>query len=151
MKTTTSLCSVPIFTAFIIFCPLFHATSIQADILNLSEITMPTGVENIHVHRISSDAHSSDFVIFIKKLVPLHKHLKHTETIYVLEGRGVFQQGNEHFEIGPGDYLRIPEGAPHAVKVTSPKPLKVLSVQAPEFLGKDRIFIETSEPSPTLE
>ena len=139
----TSLFSVPVLAALVIFCPLFHVSPVQADILNLSEITIPAGVENIHVHKISSDAHSSDFVIFIKKMVPLHKHLNHTETIYVLEGRGIFQQGDEYFEIGPGDYLRIPEDTPHAVKVTSSETLKVLSVQAPEFLGKDRIFIET--------
>jgi mannose-6-phosphate isomerase-like protein (cupin superfamily) len=143
MKITTSLFSVPAFAALTLFCQLFHVSTVQADILNLSEITIPSGVENIHVHKISSDAHSSDFVIFIKKMVPLHKHLKHTETIYVLEGRGIFQQGDEHTEIGPGDYLRIPEGTPHAVKVLSSEPLKVLSVQAPEFLGKDRVFIET--------
>ena len=140
---STSLFSVPVLAVLIIFCQLFHISPVQADILNLSEITMPSGVENIHVHKISSDVHSSDFVIFIKQMVPLHKHLNHTETIYVLEGRGIFQQGDEHFEIGPGDYLRIPEGTPHAVKVTSSETLKVLSVQAPEFLGKDRIFIET--------
>lgn len=116
---------------------------IHAEILTLSNITIPDNVENIHVQKISSDKNSTDFVIFIKQHVPLHKHRKHTETIYVLEGRGLFQQGKEHFEIGPGDYLRIPEDTPHAVRILSSTPMKVLSVQAPEFLGKDRVFIKT--------
>jgi mannose-6-phosphate isomerase-like protein (cupin superfamily) len=115
----------------------------QAEILALSKIAMPDNIENIHVQKISSDKNSTDFVIFVKQQVPLHKHLKHTETIYVLEGRGLFQQGDEHIEIGPGDYLRIPENTAHAVRVLSSTPLKVLSVQAPEFLGNDRVFINT--------
>ena len=119
-------------------------TIAQAEILKLSEITLPEGTENIYVKKIASDENSSDFVIFIKEQVPLHKHLTHTETIFVLEGRGMFQQGEEKVEIGPGDYLRIPENTPHAVTVLSDEPLKVLSVQAPEFLGKDRVFIETT-------
>lgn len=122
---------------------LFLMIPAHAEILTLSKITVPDNVENIHVQKISSDKNSTDFVIFIKQHVPLHKHLKHTETIYVLEGRGLFQQGEEHFEIGPGDYLRIPEDTPHAVRVLSSTPLKVLSVQAPEFLGKDRVFMKT--------
>jgi mannose-6-phosphate isomerase-like protein (cupin superfamily) len=77
----------------------------------------------------------------VKTQVPLHKHRDHTETIYVLAGKGMFQQGDNQYEIGPGDYLRIPKNTPHAVTVLSEEPLKVLSVQAPEFLGKDRILI----------
>lgn len=123
---------------------ILFTSAAQAEILNLSEITLPEDTENIYVKKIASDANSSDFVIFIKKQVPLHKHLTHTETIFVLEGRGMFQQGEEKIEIGPGDYLRIPENTPHAVTVLSTEPLKVLSVQAPEFLGKDRVFINTT-------
>lgn len=122
---------------------LCFITSTQAEHLNLSTVVMPDNTENIYVEKIASDANSTDFVIFIKKQVPLHKHLTHTETIYVLAGKGLFQQGDTKHEIGPGDYLRIPKNTPHAVTVISDEPLKVLSVQAPEFYGKDRVFIKT--------
>ena len=46
----------------------------------------------------------------------------------------------KEFEISQGDYFRIPENTYHALKVTSKEPIKVLSVQSPEFLGKDRVF-----------
>lgn len=128
---------------FILVATLTFVATIHAERLALSEITMPTDTDNVYVHKIASDAYSSDFVIFIKKQVPLHKHLEHTETIYILEGRGMFQQGDSKMEVGPGDYLRIPENTPHAVTVLSEEPMKVLSVQAPEFFGKDRVFIKT--------
>jgi mannose-6-phosphate isomerase-like protein (cupin superfamily) len=47
---------------------------------------------------------------------------------------------DERFMIGPGDYITIKKKSWHAVKVTSEEPLKVLSVQAPEFLGNDRKY-----------
>ncbi|MEH6467049.1 MAG: cupin domain-containing protein, partial [Porticoccus sp.] len=124
----------------LLFC-LSHA---NADKLVLSDITPPADLENIHVVKISSDAHSTDFIVFVKQQVSLHKHLVHTETLYVLEGSGAFQLGEESFDIGPGDYINVPEGTPHAVTVTSSIPLKVLSVQAPEFLGKDRVKVNAT-------
>ena len=111
----------------------------------LDSISIPKDVDNIYAHKLSSGKNSTDFLIVIKKSVPLHMHANHTETIYVLDGEGEFQKNNEQYMIKQGDYLRIEKGAPHAVKVTSIKPLKVLSVQAPEFFGKDRIFLPEKE------
>ena len=79
--------------------------------------------------------------IFVKNKVPLHKHVEHSETIYVLEGKGLFQLGDQNMEIVAGDYIRVPKGTAHAVKVLSSIPLKIISVQAPEFFGKDRVKV----------
>ena len=120
---------------------LFCLTQVNAGKLVLAEITPPADLENIHVVKLSSDSHSTDFIVFVKQQVPLHKHVAHTETLYVLEGSGTFQLGDTSFDLGPGDYINVPEGTPHAVTVTSSIPLKVLSIQAPEFLGQDRVNV----------
>ncbi|MFT7300492.1 MAG: mannose-6-phosphate isomerase-like protein (cupin superfamily) [Porticoccus sp.] len=112
--------------------------------LVLSDSTQPSDLDNIHVVKLSSDSHATDFIIFVKQQVPLHKHLVHTETLYVLEGSGAFQLDDASFDIGPGDYINVPEGTPHAVTVTSSIPLKVLSIKAPEFLGKDRVAVKAT-------
>lgn len=114
---------------------------IYAEKRALSEINVPDDIENIHIVKIASDAYSTDFVVFVKKQVPLHKHVEHSETIYVLEGKGLLQLGDESFEIVSGDYIRVPKGTPHGVKVLSTIPLKIISVQAPEFFGKDRVTV----------
>lgn len=44
--------------------------------------------------------------------------------------------------VGKGNFFSIPEGVKHGLKVTSRKPIKVISIQSPEFKGVDRIFIE---------
>ena len=72
----------------------------------------------------------------------LHKHQAHSETIYVIEGTGEMRLGEKKCYLKKGDVLFIPENTPHSVKVTSDIPLKVLSVQAPEFDGTDRILLD---------
>lgn len=97
--------------------------------------------DNIHVEKLFSDAKASVFVIWIKEKVRKHKHASHSETVYVLKGKGKMEVGGKSYRVRKGDVIFIPEGTPHAVQVTS-KMLQVVSVQAPEFKGKDRIFLE---------
>lgn len=98
--------------------------------------------ENVHVIKLSEDSLMSTFLIWVKNHVPLHKHEFHTENVFVLNGSGTMKIGEEEKEIKVGDMVFIPKNTKHSVTVTSESPLKVISVQSPIFLGKDRIFIE---------
>lgn len=108
---------------------------------NINKLKPPKEFENIHVEKLYSDARSSSFVIWVKDKVRLHKHAAHTEQVVVLAGKGLMRTGEEVRQIKKGDIIYIPQGTPHSVKVTGGV-LKVLSVQSPEFKGKDRIFLE---------
>ena len=98
--------------------------------------------DNVTNKKIYSDSLTTSFVIWVKKDVPLHKHAFHTEQILVLEGTAQMRIGEVWFDIKPGDWLTVPKNTPHAVKVTSAVPLKVLSIQSPEFKGDDRILLK---------
>jgi mannose-6-phosphate isomerase-like protein (cupin superfamily) len=111
---------------------------------NLEKVAPEHEYENVLVKDLYSDAKASYFVIWIKKEVKSHKHLKHTESIIVLDGEGEMTVGNKKFDIQHGDHFIIPENTFHSVKVTSTNPLKIISVQAPEYFGKDRIFEDKS-------
>ena len=102
----------------------------------------PSEFENIFVEKLAEDNLSSTFLIWIKNRVPLHKHLEHSESVYVLEGTGLLQLADSAFEVKAGSYIFIPKNTPHSVKVTSEAPLKVLSVQSPRFDGSDKINLE---------
>lgn len=97
---------------------------------------------NIHVQKLYSDSLATAFVIWIKKNVKAHKHLFHTENIYVLEGAGMMTVADKQYTVKPGDFFFIPKNTIHKVEVSSVTPLKVLSIQSPEFLGDDRVFVE---------
>lgn len=107
---------------------------------NLKELSPSEDFENILVKKIGGDELSTQFIIWVKDTVRTHRHEDHSESLYIIEGSGIFYMNDQRFKIGVGDFITINKKSWHAVKVTSKKPLKVLSVQSPEFLGEDRTF-----------
>lgn len=109
---------------------------------SVTELQPKEPFENVYSEKIAEDSLSSSFLIWIKKEVKLHKHLEHSEHVYVLEGEGNMQLGNETFKIKAGYLIFIPQNTPHKVVTTSNTPLKVISIQSPKFDGTDRILME---------
>ena len=97
--------------------------------------------ENIKVETLHHDSLASTYIIWIRKNVPMHFHKTHTEVVYVVEGSGTMMLNETEKEIKEGDYIFIPMGTKHSVEVKSNVPMKVISVQSPEFDGSDRHFV----------
>lgn len=121
-----------------IFSFSLHAQDFQS----LDTIKAPVNYDNIYSRSIASDSLSSSFVIFIKKEVKKHKHITHSEHVYILDGEGEMLLNTKTFKVKKGDIIFIPENTVHSLKVLSHNPVKVLSIQSPFFDGKDRIFVE---------
>ena len=102
----------------------------------------PIAKEPVIVQKINEDSLSSTFVIWIQKEVAAHYHAQHHEQIYVLEGEADFTLGTKMIKLKAGDFVAIPKNTVHAVHVTSPGPLKVISIQTPRFDGSDRIWVK---------
>lgn len=123
------------FTGLSWLCPAQN----HQDILNLKPDSAVSGIKML---KIAGDKNSTSFVIWIKESVKAHRHKEHTENIYILEGEGEMKINGQILKIKPGDFVNIPENVVHSVKVSSPFPMKVLSVQSPEFNGEDRIWVD---------
>ncbi len=131
-----------IICAAIIFLTATSLHSQQQKLVLQTDSIIPAGpFDNVTNQLIYSDSSVSTFLIWIKTAVPLHKHAWHTEQVIVLEGSGEMRLGEKSFPVQKGDVIFIPENTPHGVIVTSEIPLKVISIQAPEFKGDDRILI----------
>ena len=126
---------------FITLC-LIAFIGLSQELVPLKKVKPHKEYENILVKPYSSDANSSSFIIWVKKSVRLHKHAHHTENLYVISGKGELTLGDEILIIKKGDYINIPKDTPHALKVLSSKPIKVLSIQSPKFIGADRIYLD---------
>ncbi len=126
-------------TIFLTVC--FCSVNSQT-VINLDTLTLPAKTENIFNRSLFSDSLASSFCIIIKNEVKPHKHQYHSEHVYVIDGEAQMQMGEKTFKIKKGDLVFIPKNTVHAVKTTSKQPLKVISIQAPLFDGKDRIIIE---------
>lgn len=127
-----------ILTFLILFTSL---TCWSQDIKELAKQRPPQDFENIHVVKIADDEYQTSFIIWIRNEVRAHKHNEHTENIYVIKGKGEMTLNDEKFVIKKGDYLNIPKGSSHSLKVLSSSPMQVLSIQSPKFNGEDRIFL----------
>jgi len=88
---------------------------------------------------LHTDSLCSSALICIPQHVAPHYHRHHTEHVTVLEGRARMLLGRDTLDIGPGDVIVIPSGTPHGVWTLPGAPLKVMSVHAPAFDGKDRV------------
>jgi quercetin dioxygenase-like cupin family protein len=130
------------FKLFCLFVFFVSYTGFSQSIVSIDTLRAPLDYEGVFVQKVFTSLHQTSFVISIKTKVKKHKHLNHTELIQVLEGTGNMTLGKETFKIKQGDFILIPENTVHSVIVTSTIPLKVLSIQTPEFDGSDRIWIE---------
>ncbi len=121
-------------------------SSAKATIFQPKRMLASEDYDNIKVEKLHSDSLGSTFVIWVKKGVKAHRHLEHTEQVYILEGSGQMVIEQDTTYIHPGDWIVIPKGVVHAVtEVYGSRPLKVISIQTPEFLGKDRVFVEEKD------
>lgn len=127
---------------FLLFSFFFFAFAIHAQKINSDSLKSKFSFENIQNQKLFGDSLTSSFVIFIKKEVPLHKHIFHSEHVWILEGEAEMILGNEKFQISKGDCIFIPKNTPHKVSVTSSIPLKIISIQSPNFDGSDRVLLK---------
>jgi mannose-6-phosphate isomerase-like protein (cupin superfamily) len=105
----------------------------------LNNIEAPENFENIYIQKMNEDSLSSAFLIWIKKEVAKHKHLHHTENVFILEGTGVMTLNDSSFHVQTGMHIFIPKNTFHSLKVNSDFPVKAISIQSPKFDPSDRI------------
>ena len=125
----------------IFFITLFISVKSQSAV-SLDTVKISAKTENVFNLPLFNDSLASSFCIIIKKEVKPHKHQFHSEHVFVLEGEGLMKLGEKILQLKKGDFIFIPKNTIHSVKTTSNVPLKVISIQAPFFDGKDRITRE---------
>lgn len=121
---------------------LYAGFAFSQNVTNIIDTELDVDIENILVKKLDSDSNSTSFIIWIDKSVKSHKHETHSEVIYVVEGEGIITIDGSNSLLRSGDYFRIPKNTFHSLEVSSRKPMKVISIQSPEFLGNDRVFEE---------
>jgi mannose-6-phosphate isomerase-like protein (cupin superfamily) len=109
---------------------------------NLDTVKAPTVYDHVYSVKLYGDTLVTSFLFFIKDEVKNHFHDEHSEHIYVLAGTAMMTLDGKTFSIKKGDFIFVPMQKRHSVKVTSAVPLKVISIQAPWFDGKDRLVVK---------
>ena len=79
---------------------------------------------------------------------PAHVHPHEEQCLYMLEGTIEVTCGDTTREIGPGAFVVMPRGVPHAFVVTGAEGARFLSITTPS--GFEQLVHEIGEPAPTL-
>jgi quercetin dioxygenase-like cupin family protein len=75
---------------------------------------------------------------------PPHVHSREEESFYVLEGEMTFQIGDERRAVGPGTFVHMPIGTPHAFQNESGATTRMLISVVPA--GLENMFFEVGQP-----
>ena len=62
---------------------------------------------------------------------PLHRHTREAEAWFVLEGHLGYRAGDDVHELGPGSFIWLPLGVPHAFRVRGDSPSRCLAMTLP--------------------
>ena len=71
----------------------------------------------------------------------LHYHVRTEEIYYVLAGSGTMRLGEEVCQVGPGDAVAIPPGAPHQITNHGAGELRFLCCCAPGYEHEDTVLV----------
>ena len=84
------------------------------------------------------------------KATPLHRHPTEDESFYVLEGELLLHVDGRELTAGPGAFVAIPRGTPHAFTVTS-ETARVLTLLTPGPAAAERFFRDAGDPATAPE
>ncbi len=92
---------------------------------------------------------------FWGETTPLHRHSSAEEAFYVLSGRVAAWLEETEIEAGPGAFLLVPRGTPHALRRLGDDPVRMLTVVSPAgmegfFAAVERIGEESLLAEPEL-
>lgn len=80
------------------------------------------------------------------KVTPLHAHPAEEESFYVLEGEALMSIDGEQRTVGPGCFISVPPGVPHAYLVTS-ELARMLVLVTPGSGAMENFFRDAGEPA----
>ena len=82
--------------------------------------------------------------------VPMHVHERDDEMFYVLEGELVLEDGSGVRRAGPGSFVALPKGVPHAFRNESATEVRFLVVTSPGVATAEmfRHFDRAGSPAP---
>lgn len=84
------------------------------------------------------------------KATPLHRHPGEDESFYVFDGELLAHVDGREVSAGPGAFLSIPRGTPHAFVVAS-ETVRFLTLLTPGPAEAEQFFRDAGEPAAAAE
>jgi quercetin dioxygenase-like cupin family protein len=79
---------------------------------------------------------------------PVHVHSREAEAFYLLDGTMTYLAGEQTYQLGPGSFIYLPAGIPHAFRVTGDSPVQFLAIVAGPLMS---MYDEVGRPAGQLQ
>lgn len=101
-----------------------------------------TALGSTYTTKVAGDATGGAYWLaeeeFRGPTTPLHSHTTAEEAFFVVSGRAAAWLDGEEVEAGPGAFLLVPRGRPHALRRLSDEPVRMLTLVTPA--GMENFF-----------
>lgn len=94
------------------------------------------------IDTLKQTAYMTVNLVQVRGRIRPHYHQHREEAVLLLRGRGKLRLGTRILPFSSGMLVHIPRGVIHSFTCEGKEPAVALSIMAPPFDGKDRIFVK---------
>jgi mannose-6-phosphate isomerase-like protein (cupin superfamily) len=118
----------------------------STEMVNLIDLAQQKNLDTIaglNITQVASGMNASVNLVMGPpgSILKMHYHRYHDEITYCIEGQAAMNVSGKELMIKVGDLMYIPALTLHGSEVTGNETLQLISIFAPPFDGKDRIYV----------
>lgn len=116
---------------------------VQVNLIDLVQQTSVNTKGGFDITQVASGKNASVNLVMGSpgSILKMHYNQYSDEITYCIKGQAVMNVSGKELVMKAGDLMYIPALMPHESKVTGNETLQLISIFAPPFNGKDRIYV----------
>jgi oxalate decarboxylase/phosphoglucose isomerase-like protein (cupin superfamily) len=116
---------------------------VQVNLIDLLQQKSEDAKDGLNITQVATGKNASVNLVMGPpgSILKMHYHQYSDEITYCIEGQAVMNVSGKELVMKSGDLMYIPALMPHGSEVTGNETLQLISIFAPPFYGKDRIYV----------
>ena len=116
---------------------------VQVNLIDLAQKNAVGTNASLNITQVASGKNASVNLVLGPpgSILKMHYHRYRDEIVYCIKGEAVMNVSGEQATMKAGDLMYIPALLIHGSEVTGNETLQLISIFAPPFDGKDRIYV----------
>ncbi|HNY34823.1 MAG TPA: cupin domain-containing protein [Methanothrix soehngenii] len=116
---------------------------VQVNLIDLAQQNAVGTNAGLNITQVASGKNASVNLVLGPpgSILKMHYHRYRDEIVYCIKGQAVMNVSGKESEMKTGDMMYIPALLIHGSEVTGNETLQLISIFAPPFDGKDRIYV----------
>jgi oxalate decarboxylase/phosphoglucose isomerase-like protein (cupin superfamily) len=117
--------------------------SVQVNLIDLAQQKSVDTIAGLNITQVASGKNASVNLVMGPpgSILKMHYHQYRDEITYCIESQAVMNVSGKELVMKAGDLMYIPALMIHGSEVTGNETLQLISIFAPPFDGKDRIYV----------